>query len=324
MNSSFAVFCDFQKSTAAVDCRGWTASSSLENNAKTRRLFSLAKRRMKRSVGAAAGASVHAHLERALASATKHQPHPNRPKPTLATKPTLSLEGNIAAGKSTMLRHLANEPNICPVHEPVGVWQSVGPSKTNLLHLFYSDPNRWAFTFQAYAFLSRAKAAASHVRDAQTPTSAAFMLERSLHSDKQCFAQNAYNNGLFQEVEMAIYDDFYSWILSETPSVQSDGFVYLRASPETCLCRSQKRARDEESALSLEYLHQLHSLHEGWLLPDGVAAAAQTGRSVSADGRPVLVLDCDVEFADDDELLRSMRDRIMEFVDELAPRASGH
>ena len=122
---------------------------------------------MKRSVGAAAGASLNAHLERALASSTKHQPHTNRPKPTLATKPTLSLEGNIAAGKSTMLRHLANEPNICPVHEPVGVWQSVGPSKTNLLHLFYSDPNRWAFTFQAYAFLSRAKAAASHVLSAE-------------------------------------------------------------------------------------------------------------------------------------------------------------
>lgn len=41
--------------------------------------------------------------------------------------------------------------------------------------------------------------------------------------------------------------------------------VYLRAKPETCLERIRSRNRSEEQSITLDYLRQLHELHEGWL-----------------------------------------------------------
>ena len=107
----------------------------------------------------------------------------------------IALEGNIAAGKSTLLRLLEDELDYVAVPEPLSKWQEVGPQQAppfenvwrcknmrgvvhmrlqcsepasfqvgangtahcggNLLELFYKDPSRWGYTFQTYAFLSR-------------------------------------------------------------------------------------------------------------------------------------------------------------------------
>lgn len=65
----------------------------------------------------------------------------------------VSIEGNIGSGKSTLLRFLKKRiSNIEVVPEPVAEWQS-----TKLLHLYYQQPERWAFTFQTYALFSRLK-----------------------------------------------------------------------------------------------------------------------------------------------------------------------
>ena len=75
----------------------------------------------------------------------------------------IALEGNIAAGKSTLLRLLEDEVGYVVVPEPISRWQCVSPTGAkscggNLLELFYNDPKRWGLTFQMYAFLSRTMA----------------------------------------------------------------------------------------------------------------------------------------------------------------------
>ena len=60
------------------------------------------------------------------------------------------------------------------------------------------------------------------------------------------------------------------------------GFIYLRTSPETCYQRLKKRARSEETGISIDYLRALHQKHEDWLLHKAQA--------------PVLILDCDPDF----------------------------
>ena len=50
------------------------------------------------------------------------------------------------------------------VPEPIGLWQSVGPSRHNLLESFYQSPEQHAYLFQNYVFLTRmlqARAAAA-------------------------------------------------------------------------------------------------------------------------------------------------------------------
>lgn len=63
----------------------------------------------------------------------------------------VSLEGNIGSGKSTLLKHLVKAiPSTEAIPEPIREWQ-----QNNLLHLYYQDPPRWAFSFQTYALFSR-------------------------------------------------------------------------------------------------------------------------------------------------------------------------
>lgn len=63
------------------------------------------------------------------------------------------VEGNIGAGKSTFLKVINTFLNAQVVYEPHEKWQNVGGE--NLLEKFYADTQRWAYTFQTYAFITR-------------------------------------------------------------------------------------------------------------------------------------------------------------------------
>ena len=67
------------------------------------------------------------------------------------------LEGNIGAGKSTMLNIMQKQLGLSVINEPTNKWQHVGQTD-NILDLFYKDTKRWAYTFQSYAFLTRVHA----------------------------------------------------------------------------------------------------------------------------------------------------------------------
>lgn len=79
----------------------------------------------------------------------------------------LSVEGNIGSGKSTLIRLIKDRhPKVIvnlsvQIHyldEPLTEWQSLnGDPRLNLLKEFYTNPTRWAFTMQSYAFFSRLK-----------------------------------------------------------------------------------------------------------------------------------------------------------------------
>lgn len=73
---------------------------------------------------------------------------------------TFCVEGNISVGKTTFLHRVTNEAielrdlvEIVP--EPVAKWQDVGPEHFNILDAFYAEPQRYAYTFQNYVFITR-------------------------------------------------------------------------------------------------------------------------------------------------------------------------
>lgn len=113
--------------------------------------------------------------------------------------PKICIEGNIGAGKSTLLRLLAAR-GMRTVDEPLNKWRGEGGG-SNLLDLFYGNPTRWAFTFQTAAFLTRAQSAAAALRAPDVPADATWVLERSLLSDKHCFATNCLKTELFTPAE---------------------------------------------------------------------------------------------------------------------------
>ena len=72
----------------------------------------------------------------------------------------ISLEGNIGAGKTTILNELTNnnenEKKIVYMREPVDLWEKIKDKEgETILSKFYKDPNKYAFSFQIMAFTTR-------------------------------------------------------------------------------------------------------------------------------------------------------------------------
>lgn len=187
------------------------------------------------------------------------------------------VEGNIGVGKSTFLRLVQNNLDCQMVFEPHEKWQDINGAG-NLLHHFYDDTPRWAYTFQSYAFITRVM---EQDACALKQPDAVQVVERSVFSDRYCFAQLATEAGNMNKLEWQVYQHWFDWLIGAHMN-RPAGFIYLRTSPETCLTRLKKRARSEETGVSLEYLTALHNKHENWLMH---------GTDI-----PVLVLDCDIDF----------------------------
>ncbi|PUZ53734.1 hypothetical protein GQ55_5G074100 [Panicum hallii var. hallii] len=247
---------------------------------------------------------------------------------------TFCVEGNISVGKTTFLQRIANETielrdlvEIVP--EPIAKWQDVGPEHFNILDAFYAEPERYAYTFQNYVFVTRVmqeKESASGIKPLR-------LMERSVFSDRMVFVRAVHEANWMNEMEISIYDSWFDPVVSSLPGLIPDGFIYLRASPDTCHKRMMVRKRSEEGGVTLDYLRGLHEKHESWLLPSkgggsGVLSVSQLPvhleGSLPADIQdrvfylegdhmhssiqkvPALVLDCehDIDFNKDIEAKR--------------------
>lgn len=98
---------------------------------------------------------------------------------------TFCVEGNISVGKSTFLQRIANETIelrdlVEVVPEPVGKWQDIGPDHFNILDAFYSEPQRYAYTFQNYVFVTRVM----QERESSSGIKPLRLMERSVFSDR--------------------------------------------------------------------------------------------------------------------------------------------
>ncbi len=212
------------------------------------------------------------------------------------------LEGNIGAGKSTFLSLIKELLPVQIVYEPVEKWQNVGAGE-NVLEKFYQDTQRWAYTFQSYAFITRVIEQKEYAKinpcDVQ-------VLERSVYSDRYCFAKNCYEMGTMTPLEWSLYTQWFEWLVGNYVP-RPDGFIYLQTDPNVCYKRLTKRARSEEVGVSFDYLRFLHEKHEAWLInkQDILPALHDV---------PVLVLNCNEDFENNPEVMARFRTQIMDFI----------
>lgn len=214
------------------------------------------------------------------------------------------LEGNIGAGKSTFLSLIKSMLPVQIVPEPVEKWQNSGVGE-NILEKFYNDTQRWAYTFQSYAFITRV------MEQQEAALKSAFpwqILERSVYSDRYCFAKNCYEMGTISALEWSLYQEWFEWLTSAYVP-KPHGFIYLKTDPTTCYNRLTKRARSEEVSVSLDYLTRLHEKHEAWLI--NKESITPSLRNV-----PVLVLDCSVDFEQDAAHMEKFKEKILAFITE--------
>ena len=209
------------------------------------------------------------------------------------------IEGNIGSGKSTYVNFLKNlhGDKYKFLLEPVKTWQTYTDGENiNLLDNFYRDQNRWSYTFQMAAFMTRIRDIGKCEREFPDTS---LIIERSVFSDRNCFAELGYLNGAINKMEWEIYNDWFNWLSEEfSDTISADIVIYLKCPPEECARRIAKRNRSEECSIPLEYLSDLHDRHE------------QMMEKFRSEGIRVITVDATRDILVDDDYFRTVIDTI--------------
>ena len=168
------------------------------------------------------------------------------------------VEGNIACGKTTLLRSFEEIGDFTVLLEPVDEWQTMGFAEysPNLLKKFYQDPKKYAEAFQQVVMGSYIP-----IHDFEAPTAIKIM-ERSMHSSV-IFRHVLVSQNILTAQQDAHLHSQYRQLCST--STDADLVLYLRSNPAKCLERLNARNRDGESEVTLDYLTHLHLAHEEWV-----------------------------------------------------------
>ena len=181
------------------------------------------------------------------------------------TKPfIIFVEGNIATGKSTFLSLISKHlKNVQAIHEPVDKWTQLKDSDSvNILDYFYKDMEKYTYSFQSFAFLSRVM-----LLDDIDKSKNIVFIERSIFSDREIFAKNCVKNGTMQEIEWNLYTKWFDWMLKRLDLSEGENYLhlYLKCPSDECFRRLKERNREEEQNVNLKYIQEIHDRHEEWL-----------------------------------------------------------
>ena len=162
----------------------------------------------------------------------------------------IAVAGNIGAGKTTLTGLLAKHYGWMPHYEDV--------DENQYLHDFYNDMQRWAFNLQIYFLNSRFKQIIDIRKSGHT-----VIQDRTIYEDAEIFAPNLHAMGLMSTRDFKNYKSLFDLMISllQPP----DLLIYLRASVPTLVNQIQKRGRDFENSIRLDYLKQLNERYENWI-----------------------------------------------------------
>lgn len=183
----------------------------------------------------------------------------------------ISIEGNIGAGKSTILAMISDmyktkQDKIVFLKEPVELWYNIKDEcgKT-ILERFYEHPKDNAFAFQIMACVTRT----SIIKDAinKNKHCEIIICERSIEADSKIFAKMLHDDGLMTKLEHDIYLLLYR---ENIEKYTVDGIIYISTNPDKCYERIQQRNREGEQNIEKSYLIKCDQYHTNWLLNDHI------------------------------------------------------
>lgn len=162
----------------------------------------------------------------------------------------IAIVGNIGAGKTTLAQKLAQHFK----------WDLFLESVENNPYLkdFYEDMPRWAFHLQIY-FLNSRFQQVKQINESTRP----IIQDRTIYEDAYIFARNLHQSGLMSQRD---YDNYYGIFQSIISSVQPpDLMIYLKADLPKLIGQIEKRGRDYENNIRLDYLRHLNEHYESWM-----------------------------------------------------------
>ncbi len=162
----------------------------------------------------------------------------------------LAIAGNIGSGKTTLTTLLSKHYKFEPHYENV--------EDNPYISDFYEDMQRWSFNLQIYflntrynTLLALQKAKKNVIQD------------RTIYEDAHIFAPNLHSMGLMSTRDFETYQKMFE-SLSQTVKAP-DLLIYLRASIPSLVNNIQKRGREYEDSIRLDYLRRLNERYEAWI-----------------------------------------------------------
>jgi deoxyadenosine/deoxycytidine kinase len=161
----------------------------------------------------------------------------------------IAVAGNIGSGKTTLTNLLARNYG----------WETqFEPENTPYLDDFYEDMERWAFNLQVYFLNQRLKGIVAIKQATNT-----IIQDRTIYEDACIFAPNLHAMGLMSTRDYHNYRSLFDLMMSLV--APPDLIIYLKASVPTLVNQIQKRGRDYEARISIDYLSKLNERYNAWI-----------------------------------------------------------
>lgn len=193
----------------------------------------------------------------------------------------IAIAGNIGCGKTTLTKMLAKHYGWEPRFENV----EFNP----YLEDFYADMSRWSFNLQIFFLNKRFKDVVDIAHSDQY-----IIQDRTIYEDARIFAPNLHDQGYMSDRDFDNYRDLFDLMMSLVK--MPDLMIYIRSSIPNLVSQIQKRGRDYEQSMQLDYLKGLNDKYEAWI-------SEYKGRLLIIDGDKI-------KFGDRPEDFRWVTDQI--------------
>lgn len=161
----------------------------------------------------------------------------------------IAIAGNIGAGKTTLTKLLAQHFKWEPHYEHI--------LENPYLEDFYNQMARWSFNLQIYFLNHRFRQLLQIMESGKS-----IVQDRTIYEDAYIFAPNLHAMGLLPNRDFETYRSLFDLMESVTKS--PDLLIYLRSSVPNLVDQIQKRGREYENSISIDYLNRLNERYEAW------------------------------------------------------------
>lgn len=162
----------------------------------------------------------------------------------------IAIAGNIGSGKTTLTRMLAARYGWTPKYESVDF--------NPYLSDFYDDMSRWSFNLQIFFLNKRFKDVVDISKNSET-----IIQDRTIYEDAKIFAPNLHDMGLMSSRDFDTYSDLFDLMMSLVK--MPDLLIYLKSSIPNLVSQIQKRGREYEKTIRIDYLTGLNERYDKWI-----------------------------------------------------------